>query len=142
VDSCGKVMNNLGHNCPGNHFSTEFHKFISKYKFMICFENESKKDYLTEKLYNAYQCGTIPIYWGCPNVSDYINMSAILYLKHDYTEDDVNSLIEEIALLDSDEALYKQKYESVFFKDGLIPDKLSISKIRDKVDDFLRNEGY
>jgi hypothetical protein len=65
-----------------------------------------------------------------------------LYLKHDYTEDDLNSLIEEIVLLDSDTTLYKQKYESVFFKDGLIPDKLNISRIKDKVDVFFRNEGY
>ena len=39
---------------------------------MICFENTSKPNYFTEKLVNAYYSGSIPIYWGDPNISKYI----------------------------------------------------------------------
>ena len=134
VDSCGKVMNNLGYLCPGFHGSTEFHDFISAYKFMICFENSSKENYLTEKLLNAYSSGTIPIYWGCPNVGDYINMSSILYLQPNYSEEDVHNLIKEIELLDTNDELYKQKYESVLFKDSVIPNEFNIDKLRNTID--------
>jgi len=129
VDSCGKFMNNLGYNCPGSLESKEYHEFISQYKFMICFENSSIKNYLTEKLINAYKCGTIPIYWGCTNLEDYVNIDAILYLKPGYKDDDVKALIKEIEILDKDPALYKKKYESVFFKNGVVPDSFNMEKL-------------
>lgn len=133
VDSCGKAMNNIGYNCPGNHDDEVFGNFISKYKFMICFENKSQTNYLTEKIINAYYNGTIPIYWGSPTINKYINMDAILYLKPDFTENDVTMLIEEIINLDNNDELYKNKYESIFFKDGLLPDEFNIDKIKEKI---------
>ena len=35
-----------------------------EYKYMLCFENDLFPGYVTEKLIDAYLCGTIPIYWG------------------------------------------------------------------------------
>ena len=137
VDSCGKFMNNLGYNCPGRHDSPEYCKFISQYKFMICFENTSMTNYLTEKLLNSYTCGTIPIYWGCPNLGDYVNLDSILYLKSDYTRYDLEKLIIEIKRLDNDDDLYKAKYESIFFKNGKIPDNFQLPIIRKKINEIL-----
>jgi hypothetical protein len=141
VDSCGKVLNNLGHRCPGEtHMSPEFFEFIRDYKFMICFENSSLPNYLTEKVYNAYSNGTIPIYWGCPNIEEYVNMSSILYLKPDYSQADVYDLIRNIAILDNNEQLYKEKYESAFFKNGRIPDFLNIDILQNKIDNYIRKK--
>lgn len=137
VDSCGKVLNNLGYRCPGFHDNKEYHTFINQYKFMICFESTSMTNYITEKLLNAYTCGTIPIYWGCPNLGDYVNLDSILYLKADYSKADVNELISKIKKLDNDDELYKAKYESVFFKDGKVPDNFQLPIIRKKIDEIL-----
>jgi hypothetical protein len=137
VDSCGKFLNNLGYNCPGRHDSPEYCKFIGQYKFMICFENTSMTNYLTEKLLNSYTCGTIPIYWGCPNLGDYVNMDAILYLKPDYTQYDLEKLIIEIKRLDNDDDLYRAKYESIFFKDGKIPENFQVPVIKNKIKAIL-----
>ena len=104
---------------------------------MICFENTSMTNYITEKLLNAYTCGTIPIYWGCPNLGDYVNLDSILYLKADYTKADVKELISKIEKLDNDDELYKAKYESVFFKDEKIPDNSQLPIIRKKIDAIL-----
>ena len=133
VNSCGKVLNNTGYNCPGNHDSDEYRNYISQYKFMICFENSSLKNYLTEKLANAYVSGTIPIYWGCPNITDYIDLSSIIYLRPDYTQDELQTVINEIIALDNSPELYKKKYESIFFKDGKIPDEFNMIKIKEKI---------
>ena len=138
IDSCGKYLNNMnGNKCPGKHNSQEFRDFISNYKFMICFENVSKPNYFTEKLINAYYSKTIPIYWGCPNIADYINMDSILYLKPDFSEDDVNELIKTIEHLDNHPDEYKKKYESIFFKNGLLPDEFNIETLRKKVNKLL-----
>jgi hypothetical protein len=133
VDSCGKIFNNI---IPpdGGFASDAYFDFISGYKFMICFENTSRDNYFTEKLLNAYYNKTIPIYWGCSNVENYINMDSILYLKPNFTNEDVCNLINEIILLDNNDELYQKKYENVFFKNGELPDEFNINKIREKVD--------
>jgi hypothetical protein len=133
VDSCGSVLNNTGDKCPGRYDSEEYMDYINQYKFMICFENVSQPNYFTEKLINSYYFGTIPIYWGCPNIGDYVDVSSILYLKPDFTQADVDALIKEIQALDSDDELYKKKYESVFFKNGSIPDAFNLDKLKEKI---------
>lgn len=133
VDSCGTVLNNTGEKCPGRYDSQEYMDYINKYKFMICFENLSQTNYLTEKLINSYYYGTIPIYWGCPNIGDYVNTESILYLKPEFTDADVEALITEIEALDNDDDLYKKKYESVFFKNGTIPDAFNLDKLKEKI---------
>ena len=135
IDSCGTCMNNTD-KCPGNHEDPEYFKFMEKYKFIICFENKSQPNYFTEKLINAHYGKTIPIYWGCPNVSDYINMDAILYLPHKFTKLDVDQLIEKIKFLDNDEFAYNQMYEQPLFKK--IPEEFDINKISEKVQKILK----
>lgn len=133
VDSCGKFMNNMNETCPDNHDSSNFYDYISKYKFMICFENKSKPNYFTEKLINAYYNGTIPIYWGCSTISDYVNIDSILYLPPNYSKTDFDRLIQKIVYLDNNQEAYKNMYESIFFKDGRQPDEFNIKKIKEKV---------
>lgn len=137
VDSCGKFMNNMGEGCPGNWKNEDYLKFINQYKFMICFESKTMPNYFTEKLINAYYGGAIPIYWGCPNIDDYVNMDAILYLKPDFTDSDVRNLIKQIEHLDNNADAYKEKYETIFFKNGVLPDAFSIDSLRQKINDRL-----
>jgi hypothetical protein len=137
VDSCGRYMNNIS--CPGSWGSVEYIEFMNDYKFMICFENKSQPNYFTEKLINAYYGGAIPIYWGCPNINDYVNMDAILYLKPDYTNNDFQELIKKVAELDNNAGAYKAKYEAIFFKNGVLPDAFNIESLRKKINDRLLN---
>ena len=134
IDSCGKCLNNT-EKCIGNHEDPEYFKFIQKYKFMICFENIGQPNYFTEKVINAWYGGAIPIYWGCTNVSDYINMDAILYLPNNFTKLDVDQLIEKINFLDNDDFAYNEIYKQPLFKK--IPDEFNIDKISEKVQAIL-----
>ena len=138
VDSCGKVLNNMGFTCPGSMGNTAHLNFLSNYRFTICFENASMKNYLTEKLAIAYLAGTIPIYWGCPNIAEYINMDSIVYLKPDFTREDLHRLIEEVKALDQDETLYRKKYEQPLFKDGVVPAAFDLKALNEKVCAALR----
>ncbi|WP_276353557.1 glycosyltransferase family 10 domain-containing protein [Cohnella caldifontis] len=48
-------------------------KTLSEYKFCICYENQKNvKGYITEKIFDCFFAGTIPVYLGADNVSDYI----------------------------------------------------------------------
>lgn len=49
---------------------------LSQHKFAIAFENSRDPYYawgwVTEKIYDCLGCGTIPIYWGAPNITEYV----------------------------------------------------------------------
>ncbi|WP_037353995.1 glycosyltransferase family 10 domain-containing protein [Selenomonas sp. FC4001] len=44
---------------------------IAPYKYHVALENCQVRDYITEKLTDAYLSEAYPIYWGCPNVDEY-----------------------------------------------------------------------
>jgi hypothetical protein len=51
------------------------------YRFMLCFENDLFPGYITEKLLDAYLCGTVPLYWGDLGQDPLINPKAFVNLK-------------------------------------------------------------
>ena len=67
VDSGGSWRNNIG-GMIDNHYKDDWvankRRWLQDYKFNLCFENSSYAGYLTEKLFDAYSAGCVPIYWG------------------------------------------------------------------------------
>lgn len=48
-------------------------EILEKYKFAICFENARDiPGYITEKIFDCFFAGCIPIYWGANNISTHI----------------------------------------------------------------------
>jgi alpha(1,3/1,4) fucosyltransferase len=47
-------------------------KTLSSYTFALCFENAAIKGWITEKIFDCFFCGTIPIYWGAPEITKYV----------------------------------------------------------------------
>jgi len=46
---------------------------LQKYKFAICYENARDiPGYTTEKIFDCFFAGCVPIYWGAPNITSYI----------------------------------------------------------------------
>lgn len=50
------------------------------YKYSLAIENSSYADYWTEKISDCYLCSTMPIYWGCPNVTDYFAKESMIII--------------------------------------------------------------
>lgn len=51
---------------------------LDEYKFSIVVENDRKRNYFTEKIMDCFVTKTVPIYWGCPNIDEYFDESAII----------------------------------------------------------------
>ncbi|CCD18972.1 hypothetical protein, conserved in T. vivax [Trypanosoma vivax Y486] len=49
---------------------------LRNYKYAIALENTEENDYVTEKVYHALLAGSIPIYWGAPNVDEFVPMGS------------------------------------------------------------------
>ena len=55
---------------------------LQKYKFAIVYENTDKfDDYLTEKIFDCFMAGCVPIYWGPDNICDYIPQNCFIDRK-------------------------------------------------------------
>ena len=60
---------------------TDKHLFLNNYRFQIVIENDSYETYFTEKLTDCFATGTIPIYWGAPDIENYFNLDGMIILK-------------------------------------------------------------
>jgi hypothetical protein len=66
---------------------------LCDYMFSITIENDQYETYWTEKILDCFVSGTIPIYHGAPDLSNYFNMNGIITLKGDF---DISMLSEEL----------------------------------------------
>tara|TARA_R110000803_G_scaffold51068_1_gene105744 strand:+ start:2121 stop:3029 length:909 start_codon:yes stop_codon:yes gene_type:complete len=53
---------------------------LNDYRFSISIENTVLNNYFTEKFYDCILCDTIPVYYGAPNIDNYIDSSSFLQL--------------------------------------------------------------
>lgn len=45
---------------------------LKQYRFAIAYENSLETGYITEKLWDCFAAGVVPIYWGAPNITDVV----------------------------------------------------------------------
>lgn len=55
----------------------ELYKFLSRYKFIISYENSVCNDYVTEKIWRTLVVGSVPVYFGAPNIKVGIIVSCV-----------------------------------------------------------------
>lgn len=64
------------------------YEIAKNFKFCLAFENDLFPGYVTEKLLDAYVCGTVPLYWGDLGQEPHINRASFINAK------DFGSLVE------------------------------------------------
>ena len=55
---------------------------LKNYSFALCFENMEMKGYVTEKIFDCFYAGTIPIYWGATDITDLIPREAYVNARN------------------------------------------------------------
>jgi len=89
------------------------------YEFSIAIENSSFEDYFTEKISDCYLAYTYPIYFGCPNITDYFDQNSIINI-------DINNLDKSIKIIEkllSDDNFYLNHLEKIKEARNLCLDK-------------------
>ncbi|MGB4811057.1 MAG: glycosyltransferase family 10 [Methylophilaceae bacterium] len=51
---------------------------LQRYEFCLCFENMAMDGYITEKIFDCFYAGVIPLYLGAPDISEYIPTTAYI----------------------------------------------------------------
>jgi alpha(1,3/1,4) fucosyltransferase len=61
---------------------------LAKYQFAICFENVAMQGWVTEKIFDCFVTGTIPVYLGAPDIRRYVPESCFIDMRQfsDYGE--------------------------------------------------------
>jgi len=68
---------------------TSKREILKQYRFSICYENARDiPGYITEKIFDCFFAGCVPVYLGAPNVTDYIPESCFIDKRKfpDYSE--------------------------------------------------------
>jgi alpha(1,3/1,4) fucosyltransferase len=52
------------------------YEILSHYHFSLCLENMAMQGYVTEKIFDCFYTGTIPVYLGAPDIADLIPQDA------------------------------------------------------------------
>jgi hypothetical protein len=78
---------------------------LSDYMYTIVIENISDRNYFTEKIVDPMLLGTVPIYWGCPNIDNFFIKQGMLTFK---TINDFDKLFNIL-----DKKLYKSMEQNI-----------------------------
>ncbi len=92
---------------------------LAPYRYSVVIENVRERNYFSEKLIDSILCATVPIYWGCPNIGDFMDTSGMILCE---TQEEIQQAIQSASERD--------------FADRLP----HLRAIQDKADEFGRFE--
>jgi len=95
---------------PEGHSVRDFEKeyIIRKYKFTIAFENSSERDYVTEKFFQPLEVGSVPVYFGAPNIADFAPKNSYINVN-DFKS--IKELADYLKYLDEHDEAYEKYLE-------------------------------
>ncbi|KAM4808781.1 GDP-fucose protein O-fucosyltransferase 3 [Rhinophrynus dorsalis] len=132
VDSYGECLHNKDLpqqvNNPSSMDDTQFYHILAQYKFILAFENAVCEDYITEKLWRPLKLGAVPVYYGAPNIENWLpsNKSAIIVDRFAHPK----QLAQYIKELDKNDTLYMEFLE--WKLQGIITNKNLIFAIENR----------
>jgi len=86
---------------------------LSNYRYAICFENTIFPGYITEKIFDCFYAGCVPIYFGAPDICDYIPKECFIDFR-DFS--DYPALTDFLARLGSKEYESYRQSAAVFLE--------------------------
>ncbi len=82
---------------------------LKNFRFAICYENmQNVKGYITEKIFDCFETGTVPIYLGASNIEIHIPPGCFIDRRQFKTEDELYAYIKNV-----DENHYNQYLQNI-----------------------------
>lgn len=96
VESLSGCLHNSGPP-PGVHDMSNKTAVLEQYLFHLAFENQNEDDYITEKLWGVLSSGTVPIYFGAPNVKEHAPPNSIIVVDDYDSMEDLAAYLQKVA---------------------------------------------
>jgi hypothetical protein len=88
---------------------------MSQYKFSLCFENLIMDGYITEKIFDCFYCGTIPIYWGGSDIEKWIPANCYIDMSKFTNPRDLSNFLKKISEVEIE--IYKKNAKEFLTSD-------------------------
>jgi len=86
------------------------------FQFSIILENSQQENYFTEKIIDCLITKTIPLYWGCPNISEFFDTTGWLFFEN------FETLLQQVSTIDD---MYYSRYMDTINKNYNLAQKKS-----------------
>lgn len=70
---------------------------LGGYTFSICFENSILEGWITEKIFDCFYAGTVPIYWGAPDVEHWIPPTCFIDMRQFKSYEDLREFLHALS---------------------------------------------
>lgn len=81
-------------------------KTLGEYRFALCFENSILNGWMTEKLFDCFFCGTVPVYWGAPDVLEWVPAECFIDMRQFKDFGELRSFLHSLS--PADEERYRE----------------------------------
>lgn len=92
---------------------------LGRHKFAICFENSILEGWITEKIFDCFFAGTVPVYWGAPDIERYIPSGCFIDMRQFSSYADLSRFLHSLS--DSDIQGYKERARSYLASPAYTP---------------------
>lgn len=104
-------------------------KTLSRMKFSICFENFNFPGYITEKIFDCFLTGSIPIYLGAPDIDKYVPAETFIDARKFGSFKEIDEYIramkpEEVSALQNAASQFLKSPDYVKFTDKAFADNI------------------
>lgn len=114
----------------GYKYFTDKTEPLGDYYFSVSIMNSKVDNFFTEVLTDTFRLGTVPIFWGCPNISEYFDIDGIIVFD---TIEELDNILENLTVDD-----YFSRLHSI--KENLVLAQKYIST-DDFIADTLKGRG-
>ena len=83
-------------------------EILRNYKFNLAFENGDSPGYVTEKIYDAFEAGVLPVYMGTRDVAEAVPKGSYIYVSDFKTPQDVANYLKKVI---RNETLYRSYFQ-------------------------------
>lgn len=78
-------------------YSDNKYSTLSKYKYAICYESMGIEGFISEKIFECFFSGTIPIYLGAPNIADLVPPNTFIDKRSFANYDDLLTYLKNLS---------------------------------------------
>lgn len=102
------------------------YEVLGRYAFALCFENMAMNGYVTEKIFDCFYAGTIPLYLGAPDITELIPQNAYIDVRKFKNWQELHQVVmsmsdNEIDAMRKAGKDFLQSERGLLFYNGLIP---------------------
>ena len=83
-------------------------ELLRHYKIYLAFENGDSPGYVTEKIYDAFEAGILPVYMGTHDIAEAVPKGSYIHVSDFTTAQDVANYLKEVV---ENETLYRSYFE-------------------------------